>query len=162
MLLQGRPHFLLVGIRDRLELADSRHAADQVLTQSSVPQRNSKDDSRTPCGRSVASSAASAPLRRRLPSATPSARIGADGGPFAPAADGNRVDFQTTGQMLAELWVIEATDKRVRAGFATERSPRLAALHEEGTSRMPARFLRLSSAMVTELVRFLKDRMGKR
>lgn len=91
------------------------------------------------------------------------AGLDADGQRFAPGADGDPVDLRASGQMLADLGVIEATDHGVKVGFKTERSARIAGYHESGTRTMPARpFVGLSRAMVDGVVRFLKQRMGKR
>jgi len=86
----------------------------------------------------------------------------ADGRGFAPGTDGAPVDLRASGQMLDDLVVTEATDQRVRVGFKTDRSERIAALHESGTRNMPARpFVGVSRAMVERVMRLLKARMGK-
>jgi hypothetical protein len=89
--------------------------------------------------------------------------IDEDGRPFAPGADGQRVDMSASGRMLNDLTVLEATNYSLKIGFKTDPSARIAALHDAGTSRMPSRrFLGLSAAMVDGLVRFLKARLGQR
>ena len=100
---------------------------------------------------------------RRAPVRERTARgLDEEGHPFAGGADGQPVDLQATGQMLADLEVIEATETGVRVGFRTERSARLAALHEQGISRMPARRSSgLSEAMLKVVAQFIKTRDGK-
>jgi hypothetical protein len=86
----------------------------------------------------------------------------AEGRAFARGATGEPVDLRATGQMLDDLVVTEVDAHRVRVGFRTERSAKLAELHEHGTSRMPARpFMRASAAAVARVVRLLKARIGR-
>jgi len=72
---------------------------------------------------------------------------------FAPTATGAPADLRETGQLLADLAVLEATKHKVRVGFRTERSARVASYLQNGTSRMKARpFIGLPARWVDAFV----------
>jgi hypothetical protein len=80
-----------------------------------------------------------------------------DGKPFAAGADGQPVDLSASGRMLDDYNVTSATETRGTLGFSTDRSARLAALHEQGTRYMPARrFLGLDRRQRDAVFRWLK------
>lgn len=87
--------------------------------------------------------------------------VDADGRVFAKTNDGSVPDLSESGQMIDDFGVLSADETGVRVGFRTERSARIAAFHEEGTSRMPRRsFVGVTAATLDRVVRFLKARMG--
>lgn len=90
-----------------------------------------------------------------------------NGHPFKPYAvdgpkAGQRVDLTETGEMLADYGPLVVTERYVGLGFATERSRKLADIHNKGKGHMPVRrFTGVPAAWVTEVRALLSQGVSR-